>query len=84
MPDVPQVGVFDTAFHQTMPAKSFMYALPYKFYKEDGVPQASLHSHRYVSQRVCEFLGVDIKTQCIITATWATVVLSQPLNSARA
>lgn len=37
MPDVPQVGVFDTAFHQTMPAKSFMYAIPYEFYKEDGV-----------------------------------------------
>ena len=69
MPDVPQVGVFDTAFHQTMPAKSFMYALPYKFYKEDGVRRYGFHgtSHRYVSQRVCEFLGVDIKTQRIIT-----------------
>lgn len=69
MPDVPQVGVFDTAFHQTMPAKSFMYALPYKFYKEDGVRRYGFHgtSHRYVSQRVCEFLGVDINTQRIIT-----------------
>ncbi len=69
MPDVPQVGVFDTAFHQTMPAKSYMYALPYKFYKEDGVRRYGFHgtSHRYVSQRVCEFLGVDIKTQRIIT-----------------
>ena len=69
MPDVPQVGVFDTAFHQTMPAKSYMYALPYKYYKEDGVRRYGFHgtSHRYVSQRVCEFLGVDIKTKKIIT-----------------
>ncbi len=69
MPDVPQVGVFDTAFHQTMPAKSYMYALPYKFYKEDGVRRYGFHgtSHRYVSQRVCEFLGVDITKQRIIT-----------------
>ena len=69
MPNVPQVGVFDTAFHQTMPAKSYMYALPYKFYKEDGVRRYGFHgtSHRYVSQRVCQFLGVDIKQQRIIT-----------------
>lgn len=69
MPNVPQVGVFDTAFHQTMPAKSFMYALPYKYYAEDGVRRYGFHgtSHRYVSQRVCEFLGVDIKEQKIIT-----------------
>lgn len=69
MPDVPQVAVFDTAFHQTMPAKSFMYALPYKFYKEDGVRRYGFHgtSHRYVSQRVCEFLGVDIADKRIIT-----------------
>ena len=69
MPDTPQVGVFDTAFHQTMPAKSFMYALPYKFYKEDGVRRYGFHgtSHRYVSQRVCEILSVDITTKKIIT-----------------
>jgi acetate kinase len=69
MPNVPQVGVFDTAFHQTMPAKSFMYPLPYKFYTEDGVRRYGFHgtSHRYVSQRVCEFLGVDITKQRIIT-----------------
>ena len=69
MPNVPQVGVFDTAFHQTMPAKSYMYALPYKYYAEDGVRRYGFHgtSHRYVSQRVCEFLGVDIKEQKIIT-----------------
>ena len=69
MPDVPQVGVFDTAFHQTMPAKSFMYPLPYKYYEEDGVRRYGFHgtSHRYVSGRVCEILGLDIAKQKIIT-----------------
>ena len=69
MPETPQVAVFDTAFHQTMPAKSYLYALPYKYYEEDGVRRYGFHgtSHRYVSQRVCEFLGVDIKDQKIIT-----------------
>ncbi len=69
MPEVPQVAVFDTAFHQTMPAKAFMYALPYKYYAEDGVRRYGFHgtSHRYVSQRACEFLGVDIKDKKIIT-----------------
>lgn len=69
LPGIPQVGVFDTAFHQTMPAKSYMYALPYRFYKEDGVRRYGFHgtSHRYVSARVCEILGVDIEKQRIIT-----------------
>lgn len=69
LPNVPQVGVFDTAFHQTMPAASYMYPLPYKFYKEDGVRRYGFHgtSHRYVSARVCEILGVDITKQRIIT-----------------
>lgn len=69
LPGIKQVGVFDTAFHQTMPAKSFMYALPYKFYKEDGVRRYGFHgtSHRYVSQRVCEILGCDITKKKIIT-----------------
>lgn len=69
LPGIPQVGVFDTAFHQTMPAKSYMYALPSRFYKEDGVRRYGFHgtSHRYVSARVCEILGVDIEKQRIIT-----------------
>lgn len=69
LPDVKQVGVFDTAFHQTMPASSFMYALPYRFYREDGVRRYGFHgtSHRYVSKRVCEILSVDPKTVRIIT-----------------
>ena len=69
LPDVPQVAVFDTAFHQTMPAKSFMYAIPYKYYTEDGVRRYGFHgtSHRYVSQRAAEFLGVDIEKMKMIT-----------------
>lgn len=70
LPGIPQVGVFDTAFHQTMPAKSYMYGLPYEFYTKYGIRRYGFHgtSHRYVSQRACEILGVDIKTQKIITA----------------
>ncbi|MDE5811986.1 MAG: acetate kinase, partial [Muribaculaceae bacterium] len=69
LPDAPQVAVFDTAFHQTMPASSFMYPIPYKFYEEDGVRRYGFHgtSHRYVSARVCEILGVDPAKQKIIT-----------------
>lgn len=69
MPDVPQVGVFDTAFHQTMPAKSYMYALPYKYYKEDALRRYGFHgtSHRYVSARAAEFLGIDIKNCKMVT-----------------
>ena len=69
MPEVPQVAVFDTAFHQTMPAKAYMYALPYKYYTEDGVRRYGFHgtSHRYVSGRVCEFLGVSPEGKRIIT-----------------
>ena len=69
MPGVPQVGVFDTAFHQTMPPKAYMYAVPYEWYTEDGVRRYGFHgtSHRYVSQRVCEILGVSPEGQRIIT-----------------
>ena len=60
LPNIPQVGVFDTAFHQTMPDYAYMYALPYDLYKKYGVRRYGFHgtSHRYVSQRVCEFLGL--------------------------
>lgn len=66
--DVPQVGVFDTAFHQTMPMHAYMYAIPYSLYKKYGVRRYGFHgtSHRYVSKRACEVLGVDYKTQKII------------------
>ena len=69
MPGVPQVGVFDTAFHQTMPAKSYMYPLPYKYYLEDGVRRYGFHgtSHRYVSARAAAFLGRDINNLKMVT-----------------
>ena len=69
IPNVPQVAVFDTAFHQTMPAKAYMYALPYELYKKYGVRRYGFHgtSHRYVSRRACEFLGLPYKKQRIIT-----------------
>ena len=61
MPSTPQVAVFDTAFHQTMPPKAYMYGVPKKYETEMGVRRYGFHgtSHRYVSKRVCEFLGVN-------------------------
>ena len=69
LPGVPQVGVYDTAFHQTMPAKAYMYAVPYELYEKYGVRRYGFHgtSHRYVSQRVCEFLGISPEGKKIIT-----------------
>ncbi len=69
LPNVPQVGVFDTAFHQTMPDYAYMYAIPYELYEKYGVRRYGFHgtSHRYVSQRVCEFLGVNPNGKKIIT-----------------
>ena len=69
LPNVPQVGVFDTAFHQTMPDYAYMYAVPYELYQKYGVRRYGFHgtSHRYVSKRVCEFLGVNPEGQRIIT-----------------
>ena len=69
MPTVPQVTVFDNAFHSTMPDYAYLYAVPYEWYSKYHVRRYGFHgtSHRYVSHRVCEFLGVDIKTQKIIT-----------------
>ena len=70
LPGTPQVAVFDTAFHQTMPDYAYMYALPYRMYTEYGVRRYGFHgtSHRYVSRRACEILGVPYETQRIITA----------------
>lgn len=70
LPGVPQVGVFDTAFHQTMPDYAYMYALPYELYDKYAIRRYGFHgtSHRYVSARVCEYLGVDIADKKIITA----------------
>jgi acetate kinase len=69
LPNVPQVGVFDTSFHQTMPDYSFMYAIPYSLYKKYGIRRYGFHgtSHSYVSKRACEFLKADYLTKKIIT-----------------
>ncbi len=69
IPGIPQVGVFDTAFHQTMEPKAYMYGIPYTLYKKYGVRRYGFHgtSHRYVSKRACELLGVDYQTQKIIS-----------------
>ncbi|MBC8592277.1 acetate kinase [Oscillospiraceae bacterium N12] len=69
LPDIPQVGVFDTAFHQTMPDYAYLYAVPYDLYEKYGVRRYGFHgtSHRYVSQRVCEFLGIKPEGLKLIT-----------------
>ena len=69
MPNVPMVGVFDTAFHQTMPAKSYIYALPYEYYENDKVRRYGFHgtSHKYVSARAAAMLGRPIEELKIIT-----------------
>jgi acetate kinase len=69
LPKVPQVGVFDTAFHQTMPDYAYMYGLPYSLYEKYAIRRYGFHgtSHRYVSRKACEFLQVPYETQRIIT-----------------
>ena len=69
MPTKPQVAVFDTAFHMTMPPKAYIYAIPYEYYEKDDVRRYGFHgtSHRYVSRRACEFLNLPYEKQRIIT-----------------
>ncbi|MBR4574338.1 MAG: acetate kinase [Lachnospiraceae bacterium] len=68
MPDVPMVAVFDTAFHQTMPEKAYLYGIPYEYYRKYKVRRYGFHgtSHEYVANRTAEFLGRDIKDMKII------------------
>ena len=70
IPGIPQVAVFDTAFHQTMPDYAYMYGLPYSLYKKYGIRRYGFHgtSHRFVSQHACDVLGVPYEKQRIITA----------------
>lgn len=70
LPNVKQVGVFDTAFHQSMPPHAYMYALPYEYYQKYAVRRYGFHgtSHRFVSKRACDFLGLDYNKTRIITA----------------
>jgi acetate kinase len=69
MPNTPMAVVFDTAFHQTMPEKAFLYALPYELYKEHNIRKYGFHgtSHKYVSGKVAEVMGKDIKDLKIVT-----------------
>ena len=69
LPDVPQVAVFDTAFHQTMPSYAYMYALPYEYYEKYGVRRYGFHgtSHKYVSAKGAKFAGLDLNYSKIIT-----------------
>ena len=67
--DVPMVAVFDTAFHQTMPGKAYMYAIPYEYYQNDGIRRYGFHgtSHRYVSARCAELMGKPIEELKLIS-----------------
>ena len=69
LPSVPQVGVFDTAFHQSMPAYAYMYALPYEYYEKYGIRRYGFHgtSHKYVSAKGAKFAGLDLNNSKIIT-----------------
>ncbi|HCX61385.1 MAG TPA: acetate kinase [Clostridiales bacterium] len=69
LPDVPMVGVFDTAFHQTMPAESYIYPLPYELYEEMGIRRYGFHgtSHKYVSERVAALTGKSLEGMKIVT-----------------
>lgn len=69
LPEVPQVAVFDTSFHQTMPPESFLYAIPYEYYTKHKVRRYGFHgtSHKYVAEKACEFLGLDMNNSKIIT-----------------
>ncbi len=70
LPEIPQCGVFDTAFHQTMPAKAYLYALPLEMYEKQKIRRYGFHgtSHKYVSQIAADYVGKDIKDLKIITA----------------
>jgi acetate kinase len=69
LPGVPQVGVFDTAFHQTMPPQAYLYGLPYELYQKYGIRRYGFHgtSHQYVAQRAAVMLGKDLQQTKIIT-----------------
>jgi acetate kinase len=69
LPNIHHVAVFDTAFHCTIPEHAFMYALPYEFYEKHRLRRYGFHgtSHRYVSSKACELLGIDIRKAKIIT-----------------
>lgn len=69
-PNLPRVAVFDTAFHQTMPEKAYLYGIPYEYYEKDGIRRYGFHgtSHRYVTAEACKILGREPENTCLITA----------------
>lgn len=69
LPNVPQVAVFDTSFHQTLPPKAYIYGLPYEYYQKYGIRRYGFHgtSHKFVAEKACDILGWDITTKKIIT-----------------
>lgn len=69
LPSVPQVAVFDTSFHQTLPKEAYIYGIPYEYYEEYGVRRYGFHgtSHKFVAEKACQILGWDITTKKIIT-----------------
>ena len=69
LPGIPQVGVFDTAFHQTIPDYAYLYAIPYELYQKYGVRRYGFHgtSHRFVSGEICKYLGIEAEGSRIIT-----------------
>lgn len=69
MPQMPQVAVFDTSFHQTMPDYAFTYAVPYEYYEKYRIRRYGFHgtSHKFVAQKACDFVGMDINNSKIIT-----------------
>ena len=85
MPGTPQVAVFDTAFHQTLPDYAYFYPLPYSLYEKYNIRRYGFHgtSHRYVSKRVCEFLNVPYESQRIITAHVGNGVFTTAIKNAK-
>ncbi len=85
MPGTPQVAVFDTAFHQTLPDYAYFYPLPYSLYEKYNIRRYGFHgtSHRYVSKRVCEFLNVPYESQRIITAHVGNGVSTTAIKNAK-
>ncbi len=69
LPSIPQVAVFDTSFHQTLPPKAFIYGIPYEYYQKYSIRKYGFHgtSHKFVAEKACKILGWDITTKKIIT-----------------
>ncbi len=72
LPNVPQTAVFDTSFHQSMPASSYMYPIPYKMYEDYKIRRYGFHgtSHKFVAEKACNILGWNIEEKKLSLATW--------------